>query len=119
MTKKADLVFLCASFVSFVVRDWRRISDAPLRTSVLTNQNSKFVNRNLSYLQSHVARRAFNLPDRSLNIVAVQVRHLLARDLLNLLRRDLADFIFIGRARPFRNSSRTLQQYRGGRRFGD
>ena len=49
----------------------------------------------------------------------IQIRHLLLRDILDLLQRDLSDFVFIRRARPLGNAGRPLQQHRSRRSLGD
>src|SRR5215831_8934303 len=70
-------------------------------------------------LNPHRPRRAFHALDRRLQRRGVQVRHLLLGDIGHLLLCDLADLVFIGRARTFGDARGPLQQNRGRRSLGD
>src|SRR5450755_222385 len=75
---------------------------------------------NLSnHFNPHRPCRAADALDRGLDRGGVQVRHLLLRDVFHLLRRYLADFVLIRRARSLGDTSGALQQNRRGRGLGD
>src|SRR6266571_6303903 len=46
------------------------------------------------YINSHRPCRPLHAPDRRIHRSCIQIRHLLLGDVLHLLQRDLADFIF-------------------------
>src|SRR6266436_372054 len=72
-----------------------------------------------NHFNPHRSRRAAHAPDGGVDRSGVQIRHLLLRDVLNLLQSHLADLVFVGRARPLGDAGRALQQYRSRRRLGN
>src|SRR5713101_4436681 len=95
-----------------------RISSSPtapenLRAVVLTTTNS------YNNVNAHAAGGSLHALDGCVQRSGVQIRHLLLGDVRDLLLRDLADFVLVGRARTLSNARGPLQQHRCRRCLGD
>jgi hypothetical protein len=75
--------------------------------------------RGVCDVNAHGAGRALYALNGGLNGGGVQIGHFLPRDLFHLLLRNLADLIFVGRARSLGDTRRALQQHRCRRSLGD
>src|SRR5579872_289404 len=67
----------------------------------------------------HRPRRPAHTLHRRIHGRRIQIRHLLLRNILNLLQRDLSHFVFVGSARSLCNARRPLQQNRSRRSLSD
>jgi len=67
-----------------------------------------------NYFNAHRSGCAADALDRGLDRGCVQVGHLLLRDVLDLLQRDLADFIFIRHARSLGDAAARFNRIEAG-----
>src|SRR4051794_20506771 len=77
------------------------------------------VRRSADDVDPHGSCRAFDLAHRCVHVVGVEIGHLDARDLADLVAGDAADGLALGRRGPELDACGLAQQVRGGRRLED